>query len=167
MLAALRSAGAELVELRLPEVATEPLLLPLYAEAAAAFEDLVRSDRDDELAWQAPEAWPNTFRRSWFLPAIELVQADRLRREAMERTARLFESVDAIVSPPFAGGILLLTNATGHPTLVQRAGFTKEGSPYGVTFTGRLFDEGTLVRLGTAVEKALGVSTRRPAGFDA
>ncbi|MGA0286784.1 MAG: amidase [Phycisphaerales bacterium] len=167
VLAALRSAGAELVELRLPEVATEPLLLPLYAEAAAAFEDLVRSDRDDELAWQAPEAWPNTFRRSWFLPAIELVQADRLRREAMERTARLFESVDAIVSPPFAGGILLLTNATGHPTLVQRAGFTKEGSPYGVTFTGRLFDEGTLVRLGAAVEKALGVSTRRPAGFDA
>lgn len=165
VLAALRSAGAELVELRLPEGAGEALLLPLYAEAAAAFEDLTRSDRDDELAWQAPEAWPNTFRRSWFVPAVELVQADRLRREAMERTASLFESVDAIVSPPFAGGILLLTNATGHPTLVQRAGFTKEGTPFGVTFTGRLFDEGTLVRLGTAVEQALGVADRRPPGF--
>lgn len=165
VLAALEDAGAALVEIELPPFHSDVLLVPLHAEAAAAFEDLTRDGRDDTLAWQAPEAWPNTFRRSWFIPAIELVQADRFRREAMRRFEALFESIDAIVSPPYAGEILVVSNSTGHPALVQRVGFDDRGRPIAATFTGRLFDEGTLVRLGRAVESRLAVWDVRPESF--
>lgn len=165
VLAALEESGASLVEISLPAFGSDVLLVPLHAEAAAAFEDLTRDGRDDTLAWQAPEAWPNTFRRTWFIPAVELVQADRFRREAMRRFDALFESIDAIVSPPFAGEILVVSNSTGHPALVQRVGFDDRGRPLSATFTGRLFDEGTLVRLGRAVESKLGVWDVRPEAF--
>lgn len=165
VLGALRDAGVSLVEMELPAIEAAPLLVPLHAEAAAAFEDLTRSGLDDSLSWQAPEAWPNTFRRSWLVPAVELVQAERLRREAMRRFDDLFDSVDALVSPPYAGSILVVSNATGHPALVQRVGFDAAGHPQAVTFTGRLFDEGTLIRLGRAVEDRLGVWSRRPEAF--
>ncbi len=162
---ALRDAGVGLVELELPSLSSDVLLVPLHAEAAAAFEDITRDGRDDTLAWQAPQAWPNTFRRTWFIPAIELVQADRFRREAMRRFDAVFDSVDAIVSPPYAGEILVVSNSTGHPALVQRIGFSDRGRPLSITFTGRLFDEGTLVRLGRAVESRLGVWDVRPEAF--
>ncbi len=165
VLGALRDAGASLVELELPDFQSDVLLVPLHAEAAAAFEDLTRDGRDDTLSWQAPEAWPNTFRRSWFIPAIELVQADRFRRETMRRFDAIFDSIDAIVSPPYAGEILVVSNSTGHPALVQRVGFDDRGRPLSATFTGRLFDEGTLVRLGRAVESRLGVWDVRPESF--
>ncbi len=165
VLAALRDEGVSLVELQLPAFDSDVLLVPLHAEAAAAFEDLTRDGHDDTLSWQAPEAWPNTFRRSWFIPAIELVQADRFRREAMRRFDAIFDSIDAIVSPPYAGEILTVSNSTGHPALVQRVGFDERGRPRSATFTGRLFDEGTLVRLGRAVESRLGVWDVRPEMF--
>ena len=129
---------------------------------AAAFESLTRSDRDDELVWQAPQAWPNTFRRSWFIPAVEAVQSDRVRRQAMDAMAGIMERVDALVLPPFAAGLLLVTNATGHPTLVlptSSDGRTRGGD---ISFIGRLFDEGTLIRLGRSVEAAMTPAALRP-----
>ena len=158
----LRRSGCELVEVELPDLPYESLLVTLYAEAAAAFESLTRSDRDDALSWQAPEAWPNTFRRSWFIPAVEAVQSDRVRRQVMEGMAGIMDGVDALVTPPFAANLLLITNATGHPSLVQPVGLDDAGRPEGVTFIGRLFDEGTLCRLGRCLEPDFGLSDRRP-----
>jgi Asp-tRNA(Asn)/Glu-tRNA(Gln) amidotransferase A subunit family amidase len=158
---ALRDAGVQLVELQPPQVAASPLLIPLLAECAAAFEQLTRDGSDDALSWQADEAWPNTFRRSWFIPAVELVQASRLRRRAMQAMHAWFSQVDAVVSPPYAGDILLLTNACGQPCAVARCGFADPKTPRAVTVMSRLFDEGTALRVAAAIEARLGES-RRP-----
>ena len=157
----LRDAGCELVEVELPDLPYESLLIPLYAEAAAAFESLTRSGDDDSMVWQSPQAWPNTFRRSWFIPAIELVQADRVRRQVMDAMAQIMDTVDALATPAFAANLLLITNATGHPTLVQPIVFD-EGRPHGFTLIGRLFDEGTICRLGRELEKRCDVAKQHP-----
>ena len=159
---ALRDAGATLVPLAEPSVDPTPLTVPLVAEAAACFEDLTRSGADDTLAWQADEAWPNTFRQAWFIPAIELVQASRLRRRAMEAMHAYFGQADAIACPPFAGGMLTLTNATGQPCAVARCGFEDPRTPRTVTVMARLFDEGTAIRVAQAIEQRLGGWERSP-----
>lgn len=158
-----RRAGVRLVEVKLPEMNTAPLLIPLFAEASAAFEELTRSNADDTLAWQDDEAWPNTFRQSWFIPATELIQASRVRRQVMDVMHEFMNTdIDAIICPAFAANLLLITNATGHPSLVLRTGFKDDGSPTGTTLIGRLFDEGTLCRIGHALEQGLDVASRRP-----
>ena len=161
-LRAVEKAGATLVEIELPEINSTPLLIPLFVEAAAAFEDLTRSNLDDQLSWQDDDAWPNSFRQAWFIPAIELVQADRIRRQTMELMhKRMHDNIDAILCPAF-GNLLLITNATGHPSLVLRTGMRDDGHPVGTTLIGRLFDEGTLCRLGMAIESVLDVADIRP-----
>jgi Asp-tRNA(Asn)/Glu-tRNA(Gln) amidotransferase A subunit family amidase len=167
---ALRRTGAKVVEIEWPDWPYDVLLNVLLAEAAAAFEELTRSNRDDELKWQDPEAWPNTFRKSWFIPAIEVVQADRFRRRCMQMMAEKLEHLHAIIGPSFGGSLCLVSNHTGHPSLTLRSGFrrAKENDsssaevPYGITLIGRLFDEGTLCRIGLALEHELGVWDRRP-----
>ena len=151
-----------MVEVDLPDIPYQSLLVSLYAEAAAAFESLTRDDRDDEMVWQDPEAWPNTFRRSWFIPAVEAVQSDRIRRMAMNAMAEVMEKVDALALPPFAAGLLLITNATGHPTLVLPTSEDGRHPAGGFTFIGRLFDEGTIIRLGRSVERKMTPDALRP-----
>ena len=167
--AALRAAadsGVELIEVRLPKINTAPLLIPLFAEAAASFEELTRSGQDDRLTRQDDQAWPNTFRQNWFIPAIELVQSSRIRRQVMDVMQAFMNDgdprIDAIICPGFAADLLLITNATGHPSLVMRSGFTAKGSPLGTTLIGRVFDEGTLCRIGAAIEAKLDLVDRRP-----
>lgn len=164
-LEALRESGARVVEIEIPDLDPSPLLTILMVEAAASFEELTLTNRDDELVWQEPQAWPNSFRKAWFTPAIELMQAQRLRREVCVAMARVFEGVDAVFGPSFAGGMLLITNNTGHPSLTLRAGFDGDGRPRGVTLWGRLFDEGTILRLGMELERRLGVWDRRPEAY--
>lgn len=149
---ALKAAGAQLVEISLPDWPWDSLFTILLAEATAAFESLTRTDRDDELVWQDPDAWPNTFRQSWFIPAPELIQTDRFRRRCMEHFAQLFDGIDAIAAPSFVDGLIISMNCTGHPSLTIPVGLKPSGSPHGVTLVGRLFDEGTLLRLGRAIE---------------
>jgi Asp-tRNA(Asn)/Glu-tRNA(Gln) amidotransferase A subunit family amidase len=179
---ALRRTGVKLVEIDLPDLPYDALLTELLAEAAAAFEPLTLSNEDDDLKWQDAEAWPNTFRQARFISAIDLVQASRLRREVMQVMARVFDEVDAIIGPSYADPMLLATNCTGHPSITLRAGFERKTArrrfsakddnadetakkhevPYGVTLWGRLFDEGTLCRIATALETDLAVWDRRP-----
>ena len=159
----------------------------LFAEAAASFEELTLSRGLDQLKMQVPDAWPNTFRQSRFLSAVDYVQADRLRRKVAEEMARVFEKVDLLLVPSLRDEILTITNFTGHPSLTLRAGFVevdqprsdwapdpahplptfakKRRVPHGVTLVGRLFDEGTIGRAGLALERALRVSGERPPGF--
>jgi hypothetical protein len=151
-----------MVDVNLPNWPYDTLLSILLCEAAAAFEDITRENIDDTLKWQEPEAWPNTFRKSWFIPGIEKVQADRFRRQCMQMMAAKFENLDALIGPSFAGSLCLLTNNTGHPSLTLRTGFTPDGTPHGITLIGRLFDEGTLCRIGMALERELDVWHKRP-----
>jgi Asp-tRNA(Asn)/Glu-tRNA(Gln) amidotransferase A subunit family amidase len=179
VLKTLERLGAELVEIELPDLPFVALIPILLAEAAAAFEELTLSGRDDQLAWQDAEGWPNTFRAARFLSAVDLVQADRLRRRVMEEMARLMTRVDALVSPP-NDALLTATNFTGHPALTMRAGFVErrtrksyrehDESAEGPLFRvprctilwGRLYDETALLEIGTALEQALGVWAERP-----
>jgi Asp-tRNA(Asn)/Glu-tRNA(Gln) amidotransferase A subunit family amidase len=92
---------------------------------------------------------------------VEAVQADRVRRQAMDMMADVMDRVDALVTPAFAANLLLITNATGHPTLVQPISFD-DGRPHGLTLIGRLFDEGTLLRLGRELERRFDVVDRHP-----
>ena len=130
---ALRDAGCDVKPIQMPDWPWDSLLTILLAEATAAFESLTRSNRDDELTWQAPEAWPNTFRQSWFIPAPELVQADRFRRRCMELYSEQFDDLDAMIGSSFGGGVLITTNCTGHPSLTVPVGLKDSGSPHAVT----------------------------------
>lgn len=181
----LGSLGADLVELELEKLPYPGLTPILLAEAAAAFEQLTLEDRDDLLTWQSPEAWPNTFRMARFIPAIDLIQAERLRRRVLESIEDLFArtGVGLLCSPSFAGPLMTITNFTGHPSLTVRIGFveaptrtiygapaepldpTRHRVPHGMTLWGRLFDEGRLIRVGRALEQAMGVGGERPPGF--
>ncbi|MHC5028998.1 MAG: amidase [Planctomycetota bacterium] len=161
-LEAVKSMNVELVEIEMPSRPWDALLNILLAEAAAVFEVLTRTNRDDELTWQSEAAWPNTFRQAWFIPAIEYIQADRLRLEAMELMDQMMRGVDCVLSPSFAASLLLITNTTGHPCLTLRSGFQENGTPRGVTLWGGLFEEGKLARLGVALEQALDVWHVRP-----
>lgn len=160
-IAAAEAEGCAIVEHPTPAIDPSPGLVVLFCEAAAAFDELTRSDRDDELAWQADEAWPNTFRRTRFISAVDLVQADRLRRRTMEAMHDYFAAVDCVLCPPFASGLLVHTNLSGHPCALFRAGFVDE-EPRGLAVLGRVFDEGTIVRVAAAIERRLGAWERRP-----
>jgi Asp-tRNA(Asn)/Glu-tRNA(Gln) amidotransferase A subunit family amidase len=158
-----REAGVELVELKVvPPGDPGVLVMSLMAEAASSFEDMTRTNADDRLSWQADEAWPNSFRRTAFLPAIELVQVERIRRRFMVWMREVLAEVDALILPPFAGGMLVVTNATGHPSLCLRAGFDAANAPRSVTLIGRPFDEQRLIEVGAALERKLAVSAKRP-----
>jgi Asp-tRNA(Asn)/Glu-tRNA(Gln) amidotransferase A subunit family amidase len=182
-----RKVGMAPVEVSIPDWPYDSLELILFAEAAAAFEELTLSRQIDQLKMQVPDAWPNVFRQSRFLSAVDYVQADRLRRKVAIEMARVFSSVDLLLVPSLRDEMLTITNFTGHPSLTLRAGFIEVSEarsdwapdpkhplpkfnpprrvPHGVTLIGRLFDEGTLGRAGLALEKEFGVAAERPPGF--
>jgi Asp-tRNA(Asn)/Glu-tRNA(Gln) amidotransferase A subunit family amidase len=182
-----RRLGMAPVEVSLPDWPYGSLNTILFAEAAAAFEELTLSGGLDQLRMQVPDAWPNTFRQSRFLSAVDYVQADRLRRKVAQEMARILSTVDLLLVPSLRDEILTITNFTGHPSLTLPAGFVeidqarsdwapdparplpkfspKRRVPHGVTLIGRLFDEGMIGRAGIALEKAFGVRGERPKGF--
>jgi Asp-tRNA(Asn)/Glu-tRNA(Gln) amidotransferase A subunit family amidase len=141
----LRELGADLIEIRLPDVPVYPQSIILSAEAAAAFDELTLSNRDSLMTRQSRDSWPNVFRSARFIPAVEYIQANRLRSLLIEEMAKIMDSIDLYLAPAFEGDNLLLTNLTGHPCVVVPNGFDAEGSPVSLTFIGRLYDEGTLL----------------------
>jgi len=175
------------VKVDLPDWPYSSLNLILFAEGAAAFEELTLNGGMNQLAVQTPDAWPNIFREARFLSAVDFVQADRLRRKVAQEMARLFSEVDLLLVPSLRDEMLTVTNFTGHPSLTLRAGFVEVSKarsdwapdpshplptfspprrvPHGVTLIGRLFDEGTLASAGMALERAFGVANERPPGF--
>jgi len=175
------------VEVSLPDWPYDSLNLILFAEAAAAFEELTLSGGLSQLKAQVPDAWPNLFRQARFLSAVDFVQADRMRRKVAQEMARVMSEVDLLLVPSLRDEMLVISNHTGHPSLTLRAGFvevrearsdwapdpnhplprfaTPRRVPHGVTLIGRLFDEGTLGAVGISLEKAFGVASERPPGF--
>ncbi len=182
-----RSLGMVPVEVTLPDWPYASLNTVLFAEGAAAFEELTLSHGLDSLKMQVPDAWPNLFRQSRFLSAVDFVQSDRLRRLVAQEMIRIFDQVDVLLVPALRDEILTITNFTGHPAIVVRAGFVeiaearsdwapdpahplpkfpvKRRAPHGISLIGRMFDEGTIGTAGIAFERAFGVAGARPPGF--
>jgi Asp-tRNA(Asn)/Glu-tRNA(Gln) amidotransferase A subunit family amidase len=186
-LAAIPKLGMTPVAVTLPDWPYDNLDLILFAEAAAAFEEITLNHQLDTLKAQVPDAWPNTFRQSRFLSAVDFVQADRLRRMVALEMARIMNEVDLLLVPSLRDETLTITNFTGHPSLTLRAGFVEVSEarsdwapdpakplpkfnpprrvPHGVTLIGRLFDEGTIARAGLALEQHFNVAQENPPGF--
>ncbi|MEE2609491.1 MAG: amidase [Acidobacteriota bacterium] len=150
-LEALRGAGANLEPIQLPDFPSDSIGFVLTAEAAASFDDLTRSRGIDQLTSQSPRSWPNTFRTSRFIPAVEYIRAQRARTLLMEKMEELMADYDLFVSPSRSAS-LGITNLTGHPAIVVKAGFA-EGMPVSLMFTGRLYDEATILRAASAFER--------------
>jgi Asp-tRNA(Asn)/Glu-tRNA(Gln) amidotransferase A subunit family amidase len=180
-------AGMRPVPVRWPDLPHASLMPILFCESAASFEELDRSGASRQLKVQVPDAWPNFIRMSRFVSAVDYVQADRLRRIFAQELAAIFDQVDLLLVPGLRDESLTVSNYTGHPSLTLRTGFVevKEARsdwapdpanplptfdpprrvPHGVSLIGRLFDEGTVIRAGLAIERAAGVASARPAGF--
>jgi Asp-tRNA(Asn)/Glu-tRNA(Gln) amidotransferase A subunit family amidase len=161
----LEGLGVSLIPIELPDYPVESLGFILSAEAAAAFDDLTRSNRDDLMVRQARDAWPNVFRSSRFIPAVEYINANRIRYMVIQEMQKVMSTVDVYVAPSFGGDNLLLTNLTGHPCVVLPNGFDDKGCPVSITFVGRLFDEGTLLAVAKAYQDATGFQLKHPPLF--
>lgn len=163
-LAALRSLGIDLVPIELPDhLPVGAMRIILNAEAAAAFDELTRSGRDDLLTRQDRGAWPNSFRQSRFIPAVEYIQANRVRTLAMDAMAELMFGIDVYIVPSFGGVNLTLTNLTGHPCVVLPNGFREDGTPTSISFIGNLYAEAELLAVARAYQEATDFHLRRPA----
>src|SRR3989337_2985841 len=119
--------------------------ITLAVEASAAFDELTRDNNDDLMVRQIKRAWPNSFRASRFIPAVEYINANRIRFQLIQEMQKLMEKVDLYVAPSWQGDNLLLTNLTGHPCVVLPDGFSEKGTPTSISFTGKMFDEGKLI----------------------
>ena len=161
-LEALRSLGVELVPFDLPELPVNALSFILNAEAAAAFDELTRSNRDDLLVRQIKQAWPNTFRQARLIPAVEYIQANRVRTLLIEEMAQKMKGIDVYIAPSSGGNNLLLTNLTGHPAVVVPNGFDEKGSPTSISFIGNLFEEAKTLRIAKAFQDVTDFHTKHP-----
>jgi len=158
----LEELGAKLIPIELPNVSTGDLAIILTAEAGAAFDELTRSGKDDQLVRQLKSSWPNIFRASRFIPAVEYINANRLRYTLIQEMKKVFDKVDFYVSPSLEGDNLLTTNLTGHPSVVVPNGFSSKGMPVSFTFTGNLFDEGKIIAAAKAYQDATDFHKKHP-----
>ncbi len=159
----LRELGVELIPFSLPDMPVNAMRFILIAEAAAAFDELTRSGKDDLLVRQARNAWPNLFRQARMIPAVEYIQANRLRSILVQQMAEKMKTVDIYVAPSFFGSSnLLLTNLTGHPSVVVPTGFDEDGHPLSISFTGDLYREGRVLRAAHVYQQETGFHRQHP-----
>jgi Asp-tRNA(Asn)/Glu-tRNA(Gln) amidotransferase A subunit family amidase len=162
----MRALGANLIPIMLPNYPLGNISFVLSTEAATAFDELTRSNRDDLMKQQDGDAWPNAFRQRRFVPAVEYLQAQRLRYLLIQDTARLFDKVDLFLAPSLSGRSLLLSNLTGHPGVVVPNGFTKAGTPTSICFVGRLFGEAELLAVAKQYQDATDFHRKHPVMAD-
>lgn len=162
VLETLRSMGINLIPIELPDFPVGALDFILNAEAAAAFDELTRSGKDDLMVRQIRHAWPNVFRQSRLIPAVEYIQANRFRTLLIQKMAEILKDIDVYIVPTNGGDHLLLTNLTGHPAVVVPNGFDKEGSPISITFMGNLFKEAEALLVAKVFQEATGFHKEHP-----
>ena len=158
-----RNAGVTLEPVELPKFPVDALRIILSAESATAFDDITRSGEVGELTRQTVDAWPNHFRSSRHIPAVEYLRAQRVRTLLLKELEKLFVHYDAFVSPTRSSS-LTVTNLTGHPALTLKAGFSN-GLPVGLMITGRLYDETTILELARLYERRTSWHLRHPQDF--
>jgi len=163
-LAALRGLGVTLVPVYLPTDLPINSLLIVRVEAAAAYDDIIRSGGLRDLVNQSESGWPNFVRAGRFVPAVEYLQAQRIRTMLMEHLEQVFRQVDVFLAPTF--GVMTATNLTGHPAIALPNGMTEEGIPSSISLIGNLFAEAELCTVARAWQDATGWHRRRPAGYD-
>ena len=164
----IRNMGIFLTPVALPDSATIPvksLGIILVAEAAAAFDDLTRTNKDDELNLQDRNAWPNIFRAAQFIPAVQYIQANRLRYKLIREMYEVMKQYDVIITPSMSGNQLLITNLTGNPCVVVPNGFDKYNHPTSISFIGNLYDEATLLSFAKVYQDATNYNKNRPPLF--
>lgn len=158
----LRSLGVNLIPIELPDYPIDVMSFILSAEAAAAFDELTRGNRDELLVRQIKKAWPNVFRQARMIPAVEYIQANRVRTLVMEAMAELMSKIDVYVVPSFVGSNLLMTNLTGHPAVVLPNGFTEKGTPTSISFVGKLYGEAETLAVAKAYQGATDFHLKHP-----
>lgn len=161
-LATLRKLGAELIPLELPNYPVGDMTIILSAEAATAFDELTRNEKDNLMVRQIKNAWPNSFRASRFIPAVEYLQANRLRTKLIQDMETKLKDIDVYISPAFGNANLTLTNLSGHPCVVLPNGFRPEGRPTSITFMGKLFGEGKLLEVAKIYQDATDFHKKHP-----
>jgi Asp-tRNA(Asn)/Glu-tRNA(Gln) amidotransferase A subunit family amidase len=157
-----KSLGIKLIPVELPFKDVDNLSFILSAEAAAAFDHLTLSNEDDQLVRQVRNAWPNVFRSSRFIPAVEYINANRLRYQLIQQMAELMNKVDCYLAPSWQGNNLLLTNLSGHPCVVFPNGFSDKNTPTSMTIIGKLFDEGTILALAQNFQDVTDFNKKHP-----
>ncbi len=160
----LKRLGINLIPVDLPDMPYDAMRLILSAEAAAAFDELTRSDRDKLLVQQGKFDWPNSFRTSRFIPAVDYVNANRVRSIAIQKWDELMRTVDVIVTPTNAANLsqLVATNLTGHPAVIVPNGFRDDGTPVSLTFLAGLFEEAKALAVARAYQEATGFHLKHP-----
>lgn len=159
----LRRIGIRLIPIRLPDrYPVEALSFVLDAEASACFDVITRTGKDDTMVRQTADAWPNVFRQSQLIPAVEYLRANRIRTLVMGEMEKRMQEVDVYVAPSYGGSNLLLTNLTGHPGVVVPNGFRSNGSPTSLTFQGRLYGETDVLAIARAYQQATDFHRKRP-----
>ena len=162
----LQQLGAQLIPAELPEgLPIGAMRIILTAESSAAFDELTRSNQDSLLVRQIANAWPNSFRSGRFIPAVEYIQANRVRYQLIQRMHEMMLQYDVIITPSFGGPQLLMTNLTGHPCVVVPNGFNDTGSPTSISFIGNLYDEATLLAVAKAYQHATDFDEAHPQKF--
>jgi Asp-tRNA(Asn)/Glu-tRNA(Gln) amidotransferase A subunit family amidase len=161
----LKDLGAELIPIELPVFPINDLAIMLSVEAGAAFDELTRSSKDDLMVRQIKNAWPNSFRASRFIPAVEYINASRVRTLLIQEMQKIMSTIDLYVAPSWEGDNNLLTNLSGHPCVVLPNGFLYNGTPTSITFIGRLFDEGTLIAFAKLYQDATDFHLKHPVMF--
>jgi Asp-tRNA(Asn)/Glu-tRNA(Gln) amidotransferase A subunit family amidase len=161
-LAKMKALGIELIPVELPNYPLNSISFLLSTEAAAAFDDLTRSNQDEWLKQQTGGSWPNIFRQRRFVPAVEFLQAQRIRYLVIQDTARIFDKVDLFLAPSLSGQSLLLSNLTGHPCVVLPNGFSSNGTPTSICFIGKLFGEAELLRVAKAYQDSTDFHKKHP-----
>jgi len=156
VLDAFKKAGAKLIPVDFPDSGVYNFNMTgiiLNSEAAAAFEEFTRTDVDELMTRQGRFDWPNTFRSSRFIPAVEYVNANRHRYLLMQQMDKFMSQYDVVICPTYSGSQLRITNLTGHPALSLPTGFNKNKLPTSITLVGKLYDEATLLSVGKAYQQ--------------
>ncbi|QKJ32271.1 amidase [Mucilaginibacter mali] len=161
-LAKLRELGAELIPLEYPKLPISSMAVILDAEAGAAFQELVINHQTDGMVLQNKNAWPNTFRSAQFIPAVEYIQANRLRTMLIQAWYEKLKGLDLYVTPSFGNLNLNVTNLTGNPCVVLPNGYNPRGRQLSITFMGQLFGEGKMLQAAAIYQNATDFHTKHP-----
>lgn len=159
VLDAYRKMGVELVPIVFPDSGVynfNVMDIVISAECAAAFDDFTRTGLDDQMTWQNKFDWPNSFRVSRLIPAVEYINANRHRYLLMQQVNAALKDIDVLICPTRGSGSQsAITNLTGHPAICMPTGFDKRfNTPTSITLLGKLYGEAAMLTAAKALQQA-------------
>ena len=165
---AFRAMGVDVKPVIFPDSAVYPfnLVSPiLNSESAAAFDELTRTNRDDLIERQDKDFWPNSFRSSRLIPAVEYINANRYRYALCNAIQDFMKDHDVVIVPTYMGNQLSITNLTGNPVVCMPMGFNQRGLPQSITLVGKLYDEASILEAAKAYQEKTGYHKKHPEKF--